>query len=241
MVKNGISELSTAMHDAGCEYLGDYFYRLYQRGERIRNHYTARNEHFLKEVKAICEKQCLDEELTDKIIKVIFTQRPLRSQKHAVGECVFKKGKDRCPISHPLFEEYRMLCFLNNIKLRTPMMDEDAPLRPLTDSEKEAVKKLFYRVSKDHFEFSDIAKVIAGKYPFGYEKDLEKKPYSFNYHPNQNVSGCPVSAVAISLLSSLALLPVIIRFLPRRYSLPTHISQLGRFCTSSRNRYSYPG
>lgn len=44
------------MHDAGYEYLGDYFYSLYKRGEKIRNHYTARNEHYLSEFKAICEK-----------------------------------------------------------------------------------------------------------------------------------------------------------------------------------------
>ncbi len=62
-VKESISNLTQEMHDAGYEYLGDYFYYLYNKGEKIRNHYTARNEHYLAEFKAICEKQKLDENL----------------------------------------------------------------------------------------------------------------------------------------------------------------------------------
>ena len=53
-VKEGISTLSQDMIAASCEYLGEYFFKLYQKGEKIRNHYTARKEHYLKEFKAIC-------------------------------------------------------------------------------------------------------------------------------------------------------------------------------------------
>ena len=62
-VKESISNLTQEMHDDGYEYLGDYFYSLYNKGEKIRNHYTARNEHYLAEFKAICEKQDLDKML----------------------------------------------------------------------------------------------------------------------------------------------------------------------------------
>ena len=43
-VKAGIRELNDDMERAGCTYLGAYFYDLYRRKEKIRKHYTARNE-----------------------------------------------------------------------------------------------------------------------------------------------------------------------------------------------------
>ncbi len=55
-VKDGISTLSKNMKDNGCDYLGEYYFKLYQEGKKIRNHYTARKEHYLKEFKAICRK-----------------------------------------------------------------------------------------------------------------------------------------------------------------------------------------
>ena len=76
-----ISTLTEEMKAAGCEYLGEYFYRLYQEGKKIRNHYTARKEHYLKEFHAICTKQELDADLVKKLGKAIFDQRPLKSQK----------------------------------------------------------------------------------------------------------------------------------------------------------------
>ena len=81
-VKESISNLTQEMHDTGYEYLGDYFYSLYNKGEKIRNHYTARNEHYLAEFKAICEKQKLDKNLgperVRQIEKDIFDKRPLK-------------------------------------------------------------------------------------------------------------------------------------------------------------------
>ena len=123
-VKEGISVLSEDMKAAGCEYLGEYFYQLYQKGERIRNHYTARKEHYLKEFKAICSKQELDADLVSKLEHAIFDQRPLKSQKGQVGTCTFEKGKSRCPSSHPLYEDFRMYSFLNNIKVQVNTMFE---------------------------------------------------------------------------------------------------------------------
>ena len=71
-VKKDISTLSEEIKAAGCEYLGEYFYKLYQNGEKIRNHYTARKEHYLKEFFAICEKQELDAALVTKLEHAIF-------------------------------------------------------------------------------------------------------------------------------------------------------------------------
>lgn len=196
-VKESISNLTQEMHDAGYEYLGDYFYSLYNKGEKIRNHYTARNEHYLAEFKAICEKQDLDKNLGPEIVrqieKAIFDQRPLKSQKGQVGKCVFEKNKTKCPSSHPMYEEFRMLSFINNIKIQTP---NDSALRPLSAEEREIIMPLFFRKSKKQFDFEDIAKKLAPKKHYGFYKKSSdaEMPYLFNYPMDTSVSGCPVTA-----------------------------------------------
>jgi CRISPR-associated endonuclease Csn1 len=190
-VKTGISELSQEMHDAGCQYLGEYFYKLYQKGEKIRKHYTARNEHYLSEFRAICEKQGLDKDLANKIEHAIFFQRPLKSQKGLVGHCLFETNKPKCPASHPLFEEFRMLGFINNIKIQTP---KDDVLRPLNEEERNKILPKFFRKSKPSFDFEDIAKELAGKNNYAFYKNPKGKPYLFNYHMDSSVPGCPLTA-----------------------------------------------
>jgi len=194
-VKEGISVLSEEMRNAGFEYLGDYFYSLYNKGEKIRDHYTARNEHYLKEFKAICEKQELDSRLGSDVVKAIekaiFYQRPLKSQKGQVGKCVFEKNKAKCPASHPLFEEFRMLQFLNNVKIQTP---KDDALRPLNNDEREKVIPLFFRKSKRNFDFEDIAKKLAPKKMYAFYKQNPDMPYLFNFPMDVSVSGCVVTA-----------------------------------------------
>ena len=195
-VKSSIKELTAQMHDAGCEYLGEYFYDLYQRKEKIRNHYTARNEHYLAEFRAICDKQQLPEEWVKALEKAIFYQRDLKSQKGQVGHCTFERRKSRCPLSHPRYEEFRMWQFLNNIRITTP---QDTTPRPLNDEEVATVRPLFLRKSKPHFDFEDIAKKIAGKGKYACKGDRVDAPYTFNFSRSQNVSGCPVTAALVSL------------------------------------------
>lgn len=192
-VKEGISSLSKDMKDAGCEYLGEYFYQLYQQGKKIRNHYTARKEHYLKEFKAICAKQELDDALIEKLEKAIFDQRPLKSQKGQVGTCTFEKGKPRCPSSHPLYEDFRMYSFINNIKVQVNTL-YDKGERTLTVEEKQLIIPLFKRKSKRTFPFEDIAKKIAGKNNYCYIRSNEEKAYKFNYQMDTQVSGSPVNA-----------------------------------------------
>ena len=190
-VSKGISDLTQEIEQAGCTYLGEYFYHLYERGEKIRKHYTARKEHYLKEFLAICQKQELDAVLVKKLEDAIFTQRPLKSQKGLVGTCTFEKGKPRCPVSHPLYEDFRMYAFLNNVKMQMP---SDTELRPLTRQEIDCLIPLFKRKSKRSFNFEDIAKKLAPKNSYCFYKDKEQKPYRFNYPMDTSVSGSIVSA-----------------------------------------------
>ena len=189
-VKKSISEINALK---GGKTLGQYFYEKYQNGEKIRNVYTHREEHYLDEFNRICEFQKLDSEFITKVRKAIFYQRPLKSQKGLVGKCVFEPNKTRCSVSRPEFEEYRMLCFVNNIKIKTP---DDEHLRFLTEEEKEKIAPQFFRKSKDYFDFEDLAKQLAPKnqYKFYKNSNIYPEDWLFNYSMKTTVSGCPVSA-----------------------------------------------
>ncbi len=189
LVKSSIEEISLAKGDLT---LGQYFYKKYISSEKIRDTYTHREEHYLEEFERICNFQGLPIEFVDKLRKSIFYQRPLKSQKGAIGKCVFEKKKARCAVSHPLFEEYRMLCFVNNIKIKTP---NDEKLRFLNKVERaKAIERFFLK--REHFDFEDIVKYLAPKkqYKFYKDRNINQEDYLFNYSMNTTVSGCPVLA-----------------------------------------------
>lgn len=189
-VKKDIAELTEKKGD---KTLGQYFYENYKEGQKIRNQYTHREDHYLEEFNKICELQKLESSIVQELYKAIFYQRQLKSQKGLIGKCPFETNKPRCAVSHPLFEEYRMLCFLNNIKIKTP---NDEKLRFLNEGERDKVQPLFFRKSKDYFDFEDIAKQLAPKNQYKYYKSNDKYPedYLFNYTMNTTVKGCTVSA-----------------------------------------------
>lgn len=198
-VKASISDLSKEIEEAHCTYLGEYFYHLYDQyglNVKIRNRYTDREEHYKKEFYAICERQSLSEEMIRDFERALYFQRPLKSQRKGVGKCTFEKTKPRCADSHPTFEEFRMLSFINNIKIQTP---QDNELRPLNTDEIALAKPVFFRKSKPQFDFEDIAKAIAGKNNYAWFKEPNGKPYLFNYRMSQGVTGCPTTAALISI------------------------------------------
>ncbi|HTA83203.1 MAG TPA: HNH endonuclease domain-containing protein [Bacteroidia bacterium] len=186
-VKKGIAELSQKIKDGGYETLGQYFYHCYQNHQKIRTHYTDREEHYLNEFRRICEVQKLPEEICKALENAIFYQRPLKSQKGLVGKCSFEKTKPRCPVSHPLFEEYRALQFINSIKAS----NEKGELVFLTADERKSIWPKFIRKSKPSFDFEDIAKELT---PKGQHR-------TFNYKNNTAVAGCPTIAQFVNIFS----------------------------------------
>ncbi len=196
VVKKDISELSEKMNGRT---LGQYFWEeCYQKGAKIRKVHTSRDDHYLAEFEFICEKQGVSDGLKEKLHRAMFYQRPLKSQKGLVAKCPFEPQKKRAPSSHPLFEEFRMWQTLNNIKIKT--QDDDA-LRPLTEDEKTLIRPLFFRVSKSHFDFKDIAKAILKslnpkkqKHAYVKSRDASSAHVLFNYRDDHSVSGCPLSA-----------------------------------------------
>ena len=152
-VKAGISELSVEIEKDGCQYLGEYFYHLFNKyghRKRIRTRYVDREIHYKAEFHAICAKQNLSPEMKNDLERALYFQRPLKSQRQSVGKCTFEKTKPRCSDSHPLYEEFRMLSFINNVRIQGP---DDTELRPLCQDEIKRILPLFYRVSKVNFDF----------------------------------------------------------------------------------------
>ena len=133
--------------------------------------------------------------MVEELTRALYFQRPLKSQRQNVGKCTFEKGKPRCSDSHPAYEEFRMLAFLNNVKIQGP---NDTEMRPLNNEELTKIDSLFYRKdrkSKPIFDFEDIAKKIAGKGKYQWKGDEKVDlPYKFNYRMSQGVPGCPTIA-----------------------------------------------
>ncbi len=187
-----------------------------QNGYRIRLEWIQNTfrKHYKDECTKIFEFQeiGLESELYKRLIESrknyyngsIFKQRPLRSQKGLVGKCtletrIFKdqkgkviiSGKPRCPISHPEFEEFRALSFLNNIQYRS----ENGWLFLSRGQKTEIYNKLFLRSSKPNFLFIEIRKVIEKQ--IGQPLDYGNK--TINYSDKTNVSACPLSAYLLDI------------------------------------------
>jgi CRISPR-associated endonuclease Csn1 len=133
--------------------LGAALYHLNkEKNERIRKRYNLRTD-YEQELKEICLVQNIDEDVHKKFWKAIIWQRPLRSQKGLVGVCTFENNKPRCPISHPIYEEYRTWVFINNLKIELP--DGIDRVSYLT----EKVYPLFYKKDRD-FKLGSIVKEL---------------------------------------------------------------------------------
>ena len=95
------------------------------KNERARNQYPYREE-YKNELELVLKSQGFSieknekgvylDDFVHKVWKAIIWQRPLRSQKGNIGKCVFEPSKQRCPVSHPAFEVFRALQFINTIK-----------------------------------------------------------------------------------------------------------------------------
>lgn len=158
-IKEGSAETGTKGFMAISAYLEKHntlgaalYYLQKEKNERIRKRYNLRTD-YEHELKEICRVQNIDETSYKLLWKAIVWQRPLRSQKGLVGRCTFEPNKTRCPISHPLYEEFRTWVFINNLKIKLP-----------EDIEKESyimenIYPLFYNASRD-FKLTTISKKL---------------------------------------------------------------------------------
>ena len=174
--KKEINQLTEILQRKQCT-LGQYFYELFQKSEKIRKvNRCGRKEHYEPEFDKICEVQNLPEPFVSEMRKAIFLQRPLRSQKYLAGHCSLEKKRVRCLIGHPLFERYRMLSFINSIRKNGV---------PLNEQERQKAQAAFL-VSKPSFEFEKLVRKL---YP-GYPKNEWSE---WNYPPDKSIASSPVT------------------------------------------------
>lgn len=185
--KIGITETQQSIQD---KTLGAYLFEIYPKEnepfqdglERIRNRYTTRKM-YVDEFELIWHKQAqfhpnLNEELKTvfggrkldgyKEDGILFHQRPLRSQKHLVGNCSFETNKTKCPISAIPVEQFRVWQWVNTVEYNG---------KKISQEEKEKIVTFLYANEKP--DFKKIRKVI-GK---------ESAEYKFNYKDDDKIVG----------------------------------------------------
>lgn len=128
----------------------------------------------------------------------IFYKNPLRSQRGLVGKCTLESNKSRCPISHPEYERFRALCFLNNVKYREDAGCEwkQLPLNLRQDIYDES----FVGKVRTDFRFEEIKK--AAERALGLNLSAYDGVKRINYRDDQSVSGCPVTARLMRLMGN---------------------------------------
>jgi len=185
--KIGITETQESIQD---KTLGSYLYSIYpndnqpfQNGlERIRNRYTTRKM-YVDEFEVIWNKQAKFHSVLNDNLKemfggrkqdgykedgILYHQRPLRSQKHLVGNCSFEPSKTKCPISAIPFEQFRVWQWVNTVEYNG---------KKISQEEKEKIVEFLYNNEKP--DFKRIRKVI-GK---------ESAEFKFNYKDEDRIVG----------------------------------------------------
>ena len=197
-------KLTEYMQQNDCATVACAFADLIDKGIRVRaSEYEAVRSDYKQEIETIFNVQnqlSLNSDLYKRIISekkgegTIFYKKPLASQKGNVGKCTLEPSKSRCPISHPIYEEFRALSFINNIRYKD---ETNSEWRNLS---KEQVTKLYNdlfisRVKKS-FKFQEIREYLEKKLNLTLSKDKK----NINYSDSVTVAGCPITARLISLL-----------------------------------------
>lgn len=164
---------------------GSYLFEIYPKEnepfskdtERIRNRYTTR-QMYVDEFELIWEKQVqYHSELSHELKTIfggrksdgynedgiIFHQRPLRSQKHLVGNCSFEPTKTKCPISAIPFELFRIYQWVNTVEYNGNKLNEI-----------EREKMIDVLLQKEKPSFKDLRKAIgkiSAEFKFNYKDD----------------------------------------------------------------------
>lgn len=183
---------------------------LNKENRRIRNSGVIQRRYFVEEFETICKKQHLSPELTEKIYHAIYFVRPLRSQKGLVGKCTLEKGKTRIPESHPAYEIFRALQYINNIQWRETGSRKRFEPIPLS-LKKKILENIFFKKlikgdrkgkidTRGYFPFSEIVATYSENhaYEFNYAQYANKE---FELKRNPNVSSCPVVAGFMNVFS----------------------------------------
>ena len=172
-LKGEIQSLDEAIRATGCRTLGEYFFKNLDLERRVRTQHTSRKM-YREEFDLIWAKQSeyapdlLDEKLRKALVRAIFYQRPIPSQKDRVGKCELEPGKRRCAQALLHAQEARLLQDLNHLELVWPN-GEQAPL-----TAEQRAKLLALLETSERLTFSRARKELGIKKSTGIEFNLEK-------------------------------------------------------------------
>jgi len=177
-IKEGKIGITETLDSIQNKTLGAYLYEIYPKDktpfvnglERIRNRYTTRKM-YVDEFESIWESQAVyHKDLTIELKQliggrkldgyiddgVLFHQRPLKSQKHLVGNCTFEAKKTKAPISAIPVELFRIYQWVNTVEYNgEKISDEERKvlIEKLLTNEKIEFKKLRKAIGKEGDEF----------------------------------------------------------------------------------------
>lgn len=148
--RDAIGELRQQIETSGTRTLGEFLAQRHERGEATRSRqglslYPERSMYeaeFAQIRKAQQPHHLLNGEQWDVLRAILFFQRPLKPVDP--GWCLLEEGERRAARALPLFQEFRMLQEVNNLRVRVGT----EPERPLDEGERErAMRRL--RSGKD--------------------------------------------------------------------------------------------
>jgi CRISPR-associated endonuclease Csn1 len=213
--KIGITETQKSIED---KTLGSYLNEIrpkenvpFQQGlERVRNRYTTRKM-YVDEFEKIWDFQAKHHSTLNSNLKqffggrkldgykedgILFHQRPLRSQKHLVGNCTFEPNKTKCPLSAIPFEEFRVWQWVNTVEYNGKKITAEEKLKIvdfLFANEKPDFKKIRKAIGKESAEFKfnykDEDKIV-GTYTISNisnKKFFGKKWFDFSDKERENI------------------------------------------------------
>ena len=173
VVKEGIAHLQETKGDRT---LGEHFADLDPTRQRVRGRYVGRAD-YEDEFNRIFDAQkahhrFLTPRLRRQLRRCLFWQRPLRSQKALIGKCSLLTNRRRCPLAHPLAQEFRLLQAVNHLAV----IESDGPARVLTAGERD--KLLEALRTQGDLTFPAVCKLLGLKRKttrFNLEEGGEKK------------------------------------------------------------------
>jgi CRISPR-associated endonuclease Csn1 len=187
-IASGISRLGAAIDAAGARTLGEFLHRQRLAGRWVRvrpqrvpgkddkeedgyGFYPERS--FLEaEFDAIWAAQAkhhpdlLTPERRDHLRQVMFFQRPLKRAK--VGRCSFNPEEERLPKAHPLFQRFRLVKEVNELRLVLPEGE-----RPLSREERDMLAKQLS--GQREATFASLRKTIKAPYGARFNKESESR------------------------------------------------------------------
>jgi CRISPR-associated endonuclease Csn1 len=136
IVKDAVKSLAERIEasDLPVKTLGAYLASLNPDEQRLRGRWTGRAMYqhefeamWAEQTKHHPELEPEGSSAHEDIGDAIFDQRPLKDQKNLIGRCSLIPDERRCPVSHRLYQRFRVLQTVNNIKL-SPKGAEPVPL-----------------------------------------------------------------------------------------------------------------